>query len=112
MEKLKEMLPFLAAILAAFYLLPLLIQNTGTAMSVLLVMVPLVCLLCAFVYGFRNPTHNSLIYSILVGILFLPSVFIFYNISAWGYAVVYGIFSLIGSVMGTSIAKNKMKKSK
>ena len=41
MTKLKGMLPFLAGMLAVFYLLPLLVRDTGSGMYVLLGLVPL-----------------------------------------------------------------------
>ena len=43
MEKLRKMSPYLLVILAIFYILPNLMKNTGLAMLVLLILMPLVC---------------------------------------------------------------------
>ena len=92
MKKLKDILPFLMVVLADFYLLPLFIQDTGTAMLMLLVVVPLICFICFLIYGLKKPF--SLLYSAAVVILFIPSIFIFYNSSAWVYIIAYGVIAL------------------
>ena len=41
--------------------------------------------------------------SIIIAILFVPTMFIFYNSTACVYIIVYVIFSLIGCIIGGSI---------
>ncbi len=103
MKKLKDMLPFLIVLAADFYLLPLLIKDTGTGMQMLLIVIPLICFVCSLIYGFKKPF--SLFYSVIAASLFIPSIFIFYNSSAWVYIIVYGVIALIGSVIGKGISK-------
>lgn len=69
MGKIKKALPFYIAMLCNFYLLPLLIQNTGSAMIMLLIAIPVV-------YGMKNGFHLE--YAAIVAVLFIPSIFIFY----------------------------------
>ena len=81
MKKLKSMLPYLLVIVLDFYLLPFLIKDTGSAMMMLLVVVPLICFVCSLSYGINN-SFNWL-YAMIVAVLFAPTILIFYNSSAW-----------------------------
>ena len=96
-EVLKKMIPWLAVVAAAFYLLPLLIRDTGSAMVVLLVALPVLCFFVAFAYGVKNRFHW--VFPLLCGVLFVPSVFIFYNVSALPYALIYGVIALVGNLI-------------
>ena len=94
----KKMLPCLILMIITFYIFPLLIQNTGMGMLILLIIVPLICFVCSFLYGIKN--HFHLLFSILLTVLFIPSVFIYYNSSALIYAPIYGLLSLLGMLLG------------
>lgn len=98
MEKIKRLLPYLVIILLDFYLLPWMIKDTGIAMLLLLGVIPFICFVCSFAYGMNN--SFDLFYALIVAILFVPSIFIFYNSSAWVYAVGYGIVALAGNLVG------------
>ena len=100
MEKLKQMLPYLLIMIGIFYILPMLIIDTGSGMFILLVLVPLACLLTSLAYGFKN--SFTLTFPILVMLIFIPSIFIFYNESAIVYVFAYGAISLVGSFLGAS----------
>ena len=50
----KKMTPYLFVNMLAFYLLPMIIRDTGTAMVVMLVGIPLICVTVAIVYGAKN----------------------------------------------------------
>lgn len=99
MEKMRRMLPYWLVIIFAFYVLPLLIRDTGSAMSVLLIGIPMICFIVSFVYGIKN-SFNWL-FSLLVMLLFVPTIFIFYNESASIYIMVYGIISITGNFIGS-----------
>ena len=103
MEKTKKMLPYLIIIILDFYLLPLLIKDTGTAMMMMLIVIPLICFVCSGVYGIRN--SFNLFYALIVAILFVPSIFIFYNSTAWVYVLEYGIVALAGNAIGMMFYK-------
>lgn len=83
---------------ADFYLLPLLIQDTGSAMLPLLVVMPLLTLITGLVYGLRH--GFSFLPALLAGVLFLPSLFLYYNASAWVYAPLYALITLLGVGLG------------
>jgi len=98
MKNLKSMLPFWIIILLGFYALPFAIQNTGSAMLVLLIAVPLICFVCGLLFGIKN--GFSLIFSLVIAILFIPAIFIFYNATAWIYIVAYFFIPFVGNLIG------------
>lgn len=98
MNQTVKMLPYLAVNAAMFYLLPLAIRNTGIGMIILLAGLPVLCLITAVVYGSKNPFRWR--YPLFIALLFVPSIFLFYNDSAWPYSIVYGIIALAGELIG------------
>ena len=72
-------------------------------MLTLLILLPLVCFLVALVYGVKH--SFSLVYSILIMVVFIPTIFIFYNETASIYVGIYGVISIIGNLLGTFIKK-------
>lgn len=103
MNKLRDMIPYLSVIMLDFYLLPFLIRDTGSAMLMLLVVVPLICFVCSLVYGIKNSFY--LVYAIIVAILFIPTILIFYNSTAWVYIFGYGAIALVGNAIGMVFSK-------
>ena len=53
--------------------------------------------------GERNPLQDALV----VAALFFPTIFIFYNSSAWIYVVAYAVISLVGNLVGWPFYKKK-----
>lgn len=90
-----------AGLAATFYLLPFLIRDTGSAMFVLLIVMPMIAwilsAICCARFGFSPK------FSLLVGLLFLPSIFLHYNESAWVYIFGYAAVSLLGQGMALFI---------
>ncbi len=101
MKKIKKMVPYLSAILLLFYVLPLFVFNTGTSILLLLIVTPLVCFVVSMLYGQKNT--SIFIFSALVAVLFIPTVFIYYNYTAWVYIFAYGIIALVGSLIGKKL---------
>jgi hypothetical protein len=97
------MLPYLAVIAACFLLVPLLAGDTGTAILLLLIALPLVCLGAGAVYGYRN--GFDAIFALIVAVLFVPIVFLFMNSTALPYVFVYGAAALAGDALGRFIKK-------
>lgn len=93
-----KMIPYLLVNVIAFYILPMIIQDTGSAMLVLLIVIPLICLVTAIVFGIKK--SFNWIYPLAVALLFAPTVFLFYNESAAIYIVAYGIIALVGNLIG------------
>ena len=103
MDKWKRMIPYLAVLAVDFYLLPALIRDTGSGMVMLLMVIPLVCFACSLVYGIRN--SFCIWYCVIAAALFVPTIFIYYNASAWIYVVGYGIAALLGNLIGMAFHK-------
>ena len=102
MAKLKQMFPYMMVNVFLFYLAPWVIQDTGSGMFVLLVVLPLSCLIVAWRYGSRY--SFDLLFPILTVLLFIPTVFIFYNSSAMIYVLIYGVVSMIGNAIGAGLS--------
>lgn len=103
MEKIKKILPYLVVIIVDFYLVPFIIKDTGSAMTVMLLIIPLICFICSIICGIKNAFN--LLYIIMVMLLFVPTIFIFYNSSASVYVLIYGIIALIGNGIGSIFYK-------
>ena len=107
-KSVKSIIIFLLINIALFYILPPLIVDTGSAMIVLLAILPLSCLLVAVIYGCLNSFHIS--YPLLVALAFTPTIWIFFNESAWVYIPTYGAIALIGNLIGAGIYKYRIPK--
>lgn len=108
-KSIKSLAMFLLINIVLFYILPLLITDTGSAMSVLLVILPLSCLFVAVIYGSLNSFYIA--YPLLVALAFIPTIWIFFNESAWVYIPVYGGIALIGNLIGAGVYKYRSSKT-
>ena len=97
-KQLISLLPYIIILSLDFYLLPFFSKNTGTAMLFMLCLMPLIALTTAILYGIRN--GFSLILPFATFFLFFPTIYLYYNASAWIYAVIYTIIVLVGTVIG------------
>lgn len=103
MDKIKKNWVYYFIIFITFYLIPILIQDTGSGMFILLIVIPLITLITSIIYGLRN--IFDFIYPLIVAILFIPTLFIYYNISAWVYIIAYSLIALIGEILGKTLQK-------
>lgn len=87
-------------LIIVFYLLPLLFKG---GIAFLFLINPLTVFICSIVFGKDSKLYFIL--PIISALLFLPSIFIFYNESAWIYGLFYAIISLIGSFIGNKLNK-------
>lgn len=101
--KIKKLWSFLFIIVISFYLLPLMITDTGSGMFVLLEALPVISFMCSLIYGLKNGFNPM--FSILLMVLYIPSVFLIYNSSAMIYALIYGVLSFVGMYIGFQISK-------
>lgn len=53
-KKILVLLPYVIVLAIIFYVLPLLIKDTGSGMFMLLLVIPLLTLFCAVIYGVRQ----------------------------------------------------------
>ena len=104
-KKLSAFIPYVIALVIIFYALPFLICDTGSGMFLMLIIIPILTFACSAIYGVRQGFNIFL--TLITVILFVPTVFIFYNSSAWIYIAVYAIVSLAGNLIGTVFYKNK-----
>ena len=103
MDKIKKNWVYYFIIFITFYLIPILIQDTGSGMFILLIVIPLITLITSIIYGLRNVF--DFIYPLIVAILFIPTLVIYYNISAWVYIIAYSLIALIGEILGKTLQK-------
>lgn len=103
MNKLKKNIAFYILLFVVFYVIPWLIKDTGSAMIVMLMMIPLICLITSIFYGIRN--GFDFWYILIVAMMFAPSIFMFYNSSAWVYAVGYTVIALLGNLIAVPLRK-------
>ena len=103
MKKIREMSVYLIVITLAFYVLPAFINDTGSGIFFLLILIPIICFITSIIYGIRH--SFNLIFLLLIMALFIPTIFIFYNESAAVYVLIYGIIAAIGNLLGSLIKK-------
>ncbi len=101
MDTIKKMLPYLVVILLAFYILPLFIKDTGSGMYMLLIVIPLICSIVSIIYGKKE--KFSVAYSIIVALLFIPTIFIYFNDSAAVYIAIYGLICIAFNFIGVNL---------
>lgn len=103
MDKIKNNLVYYFIVFIAFYLFPMLIKDTGSGMFILLIVIPLITFITSIIYGLKN-TFDFL-YPLIIAILFIPTLFIYYNISAWTYILVYSMIAVVGELLGKILQK-------
>lgn len=103
MDKIKKNWIYYLIIFITFYLIPILIKDTGSGIFILLIVIPLITLITSLIYGLRNTV--DFIYPLIVAILFIPTLFIYYNTSAWVYVIAYSMISLIGELLGKTLQR-------
>ncbi|MBE6153903.1 MAG: hypothetical protein E7166_06750 [Firmicutes bacterium] len=86
-----------------FYIFPLFAGPTDAMGMVLLII--LATLILATILGITSNNKIKYGYPILVALLFIPSIWIYYNESALIHSVWYLVISLVGLFIGTAINK-------
>lgn len=104
-KKTVALLSYALLMSATYFLLPLFIRDTGSAMAILLIAAPAITLVGALVYGIFRGFDFFL--PVISAVLFLPTVFMFYNSSAWGYTVFYALVALFGNGLGQMFHSEK-----
>lgn len=103
MKKLKKEIIILLIQLFMFYIFPLFAGPTDAMGMVFLIW--LSTLILSIVIASISNEKIKYLYPIIISILFIPSVFIYYNESALVHSVWYLICSYIGILIGTIIYK-------
>lgn len=86
-----------------FYLYPLYAIRVDP-MGMVLIML-FVTILLSLIFGIISNKKIKYFYPLVISILFIPSVFIYYNGSALVHSLWYFIFSLFGLFLGIIISK-------
>lgn len=101
MNRIKKLLPYLMVNIICFYLLTLLMKDTGSAMFILLFVIPVITFVNAIMCGKKN--SFDILYPLLVMVIFVPYVLIYMNESATIYIFIYGAISLMGLFVGSRL---------
>jgi len=104
---LKEIVICLLQILV-FYLLPKMIGNIGALGMVFLLL--LITFILSIVIGIISKNKIKYGYPLLIALLFIPTIWIYYNESALIHSLWYLIVSSIGLVIGITMNKIFNKK--
>ncbi len=96
----KELIITLIEILT-LYLCPLISRMSDPIGMVLLML--LITLILSIILGSISKERVKYLFPIVIGLLFIPSVFIYYNESALIHSVWYFVTSLIGICIGNVI---------
>ena len=93
-----------------FYIFPLFAGPTD-AMGMVVLLI-LTTFILSIIIGSVSKEKIKYLYPIIISILFIPSVFIYYNESALIHSIWYLVISTIGLLVGTIIYKLTNKKIK
>ena len=108
MKSIVKMLPYLFVCALAFYVIPLFGSSAGVFMLILLIAIPAICLISSLIYGMKNKFRKyQILFPVFIGILFVPSIFLYYNESAWIYSIAYAIIALVGNSIGYAVARTR-----
>jgi len=104
MQAFPKMLPYFFISALAFYLFPLFVFDARNNIFLLLLILPIICILLTCFFGILNRFSLAhLLLPIGIGIMFLPSVFLFYNPTALLYGAIFAALSGLGMLLGNII---------
>jgi len=102
MKYIKEIIILLIQ-LFMFYVFPLFAGPTDAMGMVLLILIS-TFILSILIASISKEKHKYF-YPVIIAILFIPSVYIYYNESALVHSVWYLIISIVGILLGSIISK-------
>ena len=93
-----------------FYIFPLFAGPTDVIGMVFLI----ICatLLLSVIMGSISKEKIKYLYPIIVSILFIPSIFIYYNETAFVHSIWYLVVSSVGIMLGTIVEKTSNRKDR
>lgn len=98
----KEIIVFVFQVMV-FYLIPFTAGPTDGLG--LVVVIWFATLLLSIVFGLVSQKKRKIIYPFVVAVLFIPTVYIHYNYTAFGHVIWYLIDSYLGVLIGSFIGK-------
>ena len=93
-----------------FYIFPLFAGPTDAMGMVILII--LATLLLSAVIGFISDKKMKYLYPVITAIVFVPSVFIYYNETAMIHSLWYLVVSCVGMIIGSVLRQLIFRKSK
>lgn len=108
MKKYLKEIVILCIQLFMFYIFPLFAGPTDAMGMVFLIWLSV--LILSIIIASISKEKMKYLYPIVIAILFIPSVFIYYNGSALVHSIWYLVISFIGIILGTIIYKLTHKK--
>lgn len=109
MKKYLNEIMFLVIQVVLFYILPLFAGPTDMMGLVLLIV--LGTFMLSLILGSISKNKIKLLYPIITAILFIPSIWIYYNESALVHSLWYLVVASVGLIIGSLINKLLNKKS-
>ena len=109
MKRLIKEIVILLMQLFMFYIFPLFAGPTDAMGMVFLIWLSV--LILSIIIASISKEKIKYLYPIIIAILFIPSVFIYYNESALVHSVWYLVISFIGIILGTIIYKLTHRKN-
>ena len=108
MKKYLQELIIILIQIGLFYLLPLFIKGNAVIFMILILLLGSFAL--TLIINIISNNKIKYFYPLIATIIFIPSIFIYYNSSAWIHAIWYFIDCLFGEVIGTCIYKIRNSK--
>lgn len=98
-QYLKEIYPYWIVIFLTFYLLPLLMQDTGSAMFIFLVLMPAICFLLGLIHG--SLKGFDILFILAVFVFFVPTIYYIYGAPETAiYCFINTGIALVGELIG------------
>lgn len=108
MKKYFKEITILLIQMVLFYIYPLLSPDLNPMGMVFMIM--LITFILSTIMGIMSKDKVKYIYPVVIAVLFIPSVFIYYNSTALVHSIWYLIISCIGLLVGITINKFINKK--
>ena len=103
MNKFKKEIIIIIIQIIMFYIYPLFIKLIGPIGMVLMIL--LATFILSLIIGAVSKEKIKYFYPVLVSLVFIPSVYIYYNDSALIHSVWYLVVSIVGEFLGIVISK-------
>lgn len=107
-ERFKKYLPYLLINIGCYFLLPLLLKGTTGGEFILMITIPFIVMMTSLLAGYNNDSFCYL-FSILIGVLFVPVVYLYMNTTALVYAVIFMVLSFGANYVGYRMAEKDRK---
>lgn len=103
----KKMIPYMIVASIFFYILPLFSDSDAYIGKLLLGIFPVLVIILGYHYGIKNGL-NLTFYNI-IGLLFVPTVFIYYELAALSFFILYDFLLLISNSIGNYVRKKSIR---